>query len=100
MPKLQYSDIKYLVDSAKSLGLPKVSIDAIREALIVQNAELTPDQRLGVELLQAPKSTQENIKAFATGYTSISDSIDARGQAGLESISDEEWQKIIGGASE
>lgn len=96
---LTYSQIQNLVNSSTALGLDAVSVEAIRESLIMQSADLTQAQRLGVELMQAPKPTRLIVKETTKALDAVNESVMAKGKAQLLATSDEDWNRMVKGAS-
>lgn len=96
MPTLTPQQIQSLLTQAQNAGLDKVSLEALRETLLVQSANLTPEQRFNLELMQMPTDTQERVTSFADSYSSLSADVMSKGAAGLMAMSDEEWDKLIG----
>jgi hypothetical protein len=93
--KLSYVQIQSLVTSAGAIGLDAVTVAAVREALIVQNADLTAGQRLNIELMQAPKPTRLIVAESAKGFDTVNETVLAKGKSALLATDDKEWERML-----
>lgn len=97
MPPLTPQQIQSLLTQAQNAGLDRVSLEALRETLLVQSANLTAEQRFNLELMQLPTDTQERVTSFTDNYSSLSADIMDKGKAGLMALSQEEWDALVNG---
>lgn len=95
MPNLSYVQIQQLLVNAQALGLDEVSVSGLREALVMQNAVLTPLQRLGIELMQAPPTTRQIVKDFAVRFEAVNSLTMKKGRTVLLATSDNEWERMV-----
>lgn len=89
--------IATLLTQAQAAGLDRVDLDALREGLTMQNADLTPQQRFDLEMMQTPLDTQERVSAFTESFSTLNKQVMSKGKAGLMAMSDEEWERILNG---
>jgi hypothetical protein len=92
IPALGDSDLIVALDKLSKLNIPKAGKDRIGEIL---RAASNPDnERVDVVVKSLPEKRKSMIAKTARQVGDVARGVMARGRARLESMSDEEWERL------
>jgi hypothetical protein len=93
---LSRQQINQLLDQGRAAGMNATELASMREFLIDRAAEMDGATRLDNALAQLPEADREAAEAFVQDMGAIRGDIMQRGADDVLSMSDEEWEGLIG----
>jgi hypothetical protein len=92
IPALSKNDLIVTLDKLSKLTIPKASKDAI--SAILRSAANPDHAKIDVVVKSVSPTRQKMISKTARQVRGITQGVTVRGKARLESMSDEEWQRL------
>lgn len=93
VPQLQPNDLTVALDNLANLKIPTASKRVLGD--ILRAAANPNNERIDVIVKSLEPTRQKLVKKTARQVREVTRDVTSRGRAGLEEMSDEEWQKLV-----
>jgi len=95
MGKLTLAQIDSATAHAKAAGFSDAEVEGVRLALLTRAAMLDGAQKLALAIDMMPDGQAVTVGEFLSAMGNLGRGVMARGAAGLNAISDEEWEQML-----